>query len=326
MRQYLRKVRLTAKGSKGEVKINPGGLDGPQLKIEFDIIKDLSSEQNEAEIKIYNLSEKTRNALGTELDDVTLEAGYMPPGEKGNVGIIFKGQIRDVTHTRDGADIVTVLTNGEGDKAVRNATISKSYKAGTPVKEVAEDIQKELEKEGVSKGEWKFPDTIKDFKRPYVAVGGAKIEMDHLSRDNGFYWGIQNGVTEVIPADGFIGGIVNITPRSGLVGIPAITDNGVKVGVLLNPEIRVGRRVKIESDVLEMNAEGGVYRVSALRYSGDNRDGDMIVFIEGESIKGDKVDEGQKMDGPANISPAQPASGLKNTAQEQATSGTRGDN
>jgi hypothetical protein len=52
--------------------------------------------------------------------------------------------------------------------------------------------------------------------------------------------------------------------------------------------------VRIESQVLEMNAEGGEYRVGECRYAGDNREGAMTVFIVGESMKGGKVDEGNK--------------------------------
>jgi hypothetical protein len=293
--QYLRKVRLTCSGSGGTVLINHHGQEEPHdLKIEFDVSKSISSTQNEAEIKVFNLSESSRNAMGKELDEVTLEAGYWPPFGSDNTGIIFKGYIRDVQHTRDGPTIVTTLTTGDGDKAVRNSTVSKSYKSGTKVETVMNDLQSELEKEGVGKGEWKLPEKLPTMKRPYAVVGSVKREFDILSRGYGFYWSIQNGNTEVMPGDGTVGGIIHITPLSGMVNVPTITDNGIKVAVLLNPEIKPGIKVKIESQVLEMNAEGGEYRVGDCRYSGDNREGSMIVFITAESMKEGKVDEGNK--------------------------------
>lgn len=292
MLQYLRKVRLTAKGNGGSIVVNPGGINVHELKIEFSISKSISSTQNSAEIKIYNLSESSRNALGKELDDITLEAGYIPPNGGGNVGIIFQGQIRDVEHTRNEGDIITTLSCGEGDKAFGNATIAKTYPAGTKVEDVVDDIYKELEKEGIAKGEFKYPEGVKPFKRPYTVCGSCKREMDTLGRGKDFYWSVQNGTMEVVPGDGYVGGIVSLTPETGLVGTPTITDNGVKVTALLNAEIRPNRRVKIESQVLEMNAENGEYRVSECTYSGNNRDGDMLVSITGESLQGGKVDEG----------------------------------
>lgn len=292
MRQYLRKVRLQASGNGGSIDINPGGTLLHELKIGFNITKTLSSTQNEGTIQIWNLAEGSRNALGKELDDVTLEAGYFPPEGGGNVGIIFKGQIRDIEHRREGPDIITTLSCGEGDKAFRYATIAKTYEKGTSVETVVEDIYKQLESEGITRGEWKFPDEMPPFKRPYTVCGGCKREMDLLSRGRDFYWSVQNNAMEVIPGDGYIGGVVILSADTGLIDAPTITDNGVKARALLNPEIRPNRRVRIQSQVLEMNAENNEYRVSEVNFSGDNRSGDFVVSIVGEAIKGSKVDEG----------------------------------
>lgn len=292
MRQYLRKARVTF--NNGALIVNPGGMNLHEMKIEFNVSKGLESSQNTASISIWNLKEAHRNAVGKELDDVVLEAGYLPPEGGGNVGIIFSGQMRDVEHKRDGPDIITTISCGDGDKAFRRATISKTFPAGTKVETVVEEIFKQMEAEGLKRGEWKFPDDMPPFKRPYSMCGSCAREMDRLGRSRGFYWSSQNGVMEIVPGDGTIGGVVLISPQSGMVDTPTITDNGVKVSALLNPEIRPGRRVRIESDVLEMNAEGGVYRVSQCTFRGSNRDGDFIVEIHGEAVKGGKVDEGRK--------------------------------
>lgn len=299
MKQYLRKVRLTVKGSGGTMTINPGGLNSAQLKIQFDIKKGVSSTNNSATIKVWNLKEAHRNMMGKELDDLTLEAGYMPPGESGNVGVIFTGQMRDVEHTRDGDDIITAFSCGDGDKAIRKATISKSYAAGTKVETVVEDIYKELEKQGVKRGERKFPDDIgqKSFKRPYAVCGSCKSELDTLGKGKDFFWSIQNGAMEIIPGKGYIGDVVLLTPESGLVNTPSITDNGVKVVALLNPEIRPNRRVKIQAQTLEMNSKNGEYRVSEMTLSGDNYGSDdFVVSLTCESISDKKVDEGKGQD------------------------------
>ena len=294
MEQFLRKVRLTARGKGGSLLINQGGFNPHDIKIAFEVGKTISSTQNYARIRIFNLTESHRNAMGKELDDITLEAGYMPPTGGDNVGIIFKGQIRDVEHRREGADIITEISCGEGDKAFRKATISKTYTAGTDVQEVVEDIYRELEKEGIDRGEWKFPEDIPKFKRPYSVCGSCKRELDTLARGKNFYASVQNGTLEIIPGDGYVGSLILLTPETGLIGVPTITDNGVKVIALLNPAIRPNRPVRIESQTLEMNAENGEYRVSECVYSGDNREGDFIVAITGESIKAKKVDEGME--------------------------------
>jgi len=294
LRQFLRKVRLTARGRAGSIVINPGDLSDHEITIEFNIVKDISSNQNSADIRIYNLAEQTRRALGRELDHVTLEAGYMPPEGGNNVGVIFRGQLRDVEHSREEAGFLTQLSCGDGDKAFRKATISKTYPKGADVKDVVEDIYKELEKEGVTRGEMKFPQDLEPFKRPYTVCGTCKDELDTLGRGKDFYWSVQNETMEVIPGNSFVGGIVLLSPETGLIETPKLTDNGVKVRALLNPEIRPNRRIRIQSETLEMNAENGEYRISECIYTGDNRDGDFTVTITGEAIKDGKVDEGER--------------------------------
>ena len=292
MRQWLRKIRVTFPGG---FVINPSDMvEAQELHVAFTVSKSISGEANTASLDIWNLNESHRNVVGEELDSVQIEAGYAPPEGGGNVGILFKGQIRDVEHVRSGPDIITKIDCGDGDKALRTATISKTYKKGTKVNEVLEGIQEELGKKGITKGQWKLPEDVQDFKRPYSMCGSCKRELDTLGRGKGFYWSLQNETLEIFPSDEHLSGVVLLNKDSGLTGVPTITDNGVKATALLNPDIRPGRCVKIESQVLEMNGEGGLYRVSQADFDGDNRDGAFEVAIHGEAIKGKKVDEGKK--------------------------------
>ena len=293
MRQFLRKSRLTFFGSSGFI-VNPADHVSPhEMRIAFNVSKTISGSANTFEVSVWNLNADHRNSIGKELDELQLECGYEPPEGGGNLSVIAKGFIRDVQHRREGSDIITTVSSGDGDKAHRKATISKTYPAGTPVTEVVEGIYERMSEFSVDRGEWLFPDDIRTTRRPYSMCGGCVRELNNLGRGNGFYWSIQNGVLEVIPSDGHLPGDVVITPDSGLVGTPTITDNGVKVSCLLNPAIRPNRVVQIRSDVLEMNAQDGRYRVSELGFSGDNSRGDFIATVHGESISDDgRVDEG----------------------------------
>lgn len=295
MLQYIRYVRARFSGGLVINAQNPL-VQPAQIKIEFNISKSISSTANTADITIYNLAESSRNGIGKEFDAITLEAGYNPPGEAGNLGIIFKGAVRDVEHRREGPNIKTIISCGDGDAAFRRATISKSYPAGTPVKTVIDDIAKEMEAKGLSRGELKYPDALnsKTFKRPYAACGSCTRELDTIGRGNGFYWSAQNETLEIIPADGFVGSVAVISPETGMIGTPAITDTGIRVKALLNPEIRPNRRIQVKSQTLEMNSQDGMFRVSAVTFSGNNLDGEFAVDVTGEAIQSGKVNEGIK--------------------------------
>lgn len=291
MLQFLRKVSAEFTGG---FVVNPGSATDNQLQVEFSISKGMSSKSNTAVIRIFNLTESHRNSMGKEFDKVTLKAGYIPPGGAGNVGVIFKGDVRDVEHRREGPNIITEISCGDAQKALSRATISKSFPAGTKVEDVVDELYKQMEKEGVSRGEWKFPeDMAPTFKRPYAACGSCARELDTIGRGKGFYWSAQNETMEIVPGDGFVGSVALITPQTGMIGTPALTDTGIRVSALLNPEIRPNRRVQVKSQTLEMNAADGMYRVAEVTYSGDNRMGDFKVDITGESIKDGKVDQGK---------------------------------
>lgn len=292
MRHWLRKARVTFPGG---FVVNPSDrVEEQELRVQFEVSRSISGSPNTFKIKLFNLSKSSRNALGRELQMVQLEAGYVPPEGGGNLGIIAKGRIRDYQHDRVGPDIITTVSCGDGDKAYRSATISKTLPKGTPLPDVVDTLYAEMEKQGIEKGEWKFPENPRTYKRPYSMCGGCTRELDLLGRSHGFYWSIQNEVMEIIPSNGYLPGDLMLTPTTGLVGTPTITDNGVKAKALLNPAARPNRQVVIESDVLEMNAQSDVYRISQVDFNGDNLEGEFIMNITGEAISGGKVDEGGK--------------------------------
>ncbi|HEY8356688.1 MAG TPA: hypothetical protein VIL30_04425 [Ramlibacter sp.] len=277
-RKYIRQVRATFSGSSG------GSLVVEDLRIEFDVEKTISSIPNAGEVRVYNLNSKHRYAVGKELDHVVLEAGYV----EGGMGIILTGDISDVFHERSDVDIISKVTVGDGDKADRQGYVAKTYPAGTEIKDIVKDIQKGMP--GVSLGELKGLDEIPPTRRPVTLVSSSRRALDTLGRSNDFYWSVQNETLETIPFDGFLNQRTLITPQTGMIGVPTITDNGIIVKALLDPSIRPNRLIEVHSETLDMNGEkSGTYRVSGVAFGGDNMDGDFYVEAEGQLVQGGKV-------------------------------------
>lgn len=273
--------------------INPSDrVEEHELRVAFQVSRGISGSPNTFDIRIWNLNRDHRNSIGREYESVQLEVGYVPPEGGGNVGVIAKGRIRDYQHDREGPDIITTVSCGDGDLAYRRATISKTIPKNTPLPEVVDELYKEMEKQGISKGEMKFPEKTQTHKRPYSMCGSCTREMDTLGRSNGFYWSIQNETLEVIPSDGYLPGSIYISADTGMVGTPTITDNGVKVNALINPDARPNRLMVVDSEVLEMNAQDNTYRISQVDFDGDNQEGDFVMSLHGEAMSGGKIDEG----------------------------------
>ena len=292
MQHWLRKVRVIFSGA-GSLVVNPGFETDNQITVSFDIQKSISGTANDAVVRIHNLSEASRNSIGREYTDITVEAGYIPGDGQDYTGVIFSGQIRDFEHYRNSTDIVTIVQAGDGDKAIRKTTISKTYPAGTNPEAVVEDVYAGFAEHGVKRGEWLFP-PMDPFIRPYSICGGAYREINILGRGKKFYWSIQNQVMEVIPHDGFLPLATAVNKNTGMLDDPRLTDNGVKIRSLINPEVRPNRKIKVESERVKLNADNGEYRVGRIDYQGDNRSGTFEMIIHGESIIGGVVNEGEK--------------------------------
>ena len=187
--QWLRKVRVIFSG--GGLIVNAGAETDKQLKVEFTIEKSISGTTNALEVRIHNLAEATRNAIDKEFSDVEIQAGYIPPGGADLTGTVFFGQIEDWAHEREGTEIVTTVRAGDGGKAVRKSTLSKTYPAGTPPEAVVEDVYAAYAEHGVKRGEWLFP-PMEPFIRPYSVSGAGSRILNDLGRSKGFYFNTKS--------------------------------------------------------------------------------------------------------------------------------------
>ena len=80
--QYLRTCKLIVYGS------DLDGLDLSELRIKFSVKRSDTMTPNVADIRVYNLEEKTALRIRKEFTKVVLQAGY-----EGNYGVIFQGNI-----------------------------------------------------------------------------------------------------------------------------------------------------------------------------------------------------------------------------------------
>jgi ethanolamine utilization microcompartment shell protein EutS len=285
VRQWKRVVEVTISGKAGTLTVR-------DLTITFSVSKSIGSKQNTATISIMNLTKSHRRQIGEEFDKIELKAGY----EGGPLSTIFKGDIEDVEHTKDTADVKSEMTCGDGNEGVQKGAVSKTFPAGTKPKAIIEYLQSEMP--GTTKGEMKGIDDLPAYKRPVSLYGWAAREMDKLGREHGFYWSIQNGEVEAVKNDQVLSRTTVVSKETGMIGIPTVTDKGVRIKALLNSEIAPGRTIDVRSDFLDeasgkdkrkSDDGGGLFRVSEVTFSGTNRGEEFYVEAEGNRIEGSKV-------------------------------------
>ena len=268
-----------------------------RICVQFDVEKTRSSEPNHAVITVMNLSQDTRNRFGTEFNRIRLEAGYGPNGIDRS-DIIFDGNIRRFYHGRDGADIVTTIIAGDGDLDYRNATVNRTFPAGSSYSEIVEYIRSRMP--NIGRGNLDGVAKMGSVDKAYTLTGWAVKYLDEIARKFDTRWSIQNGLMEIIDNDSSINRSVPIiTPNTGLIGIPVVTEHGVNFTSLLIPAIRPNTFVELESRTrdnsdekalkTESDAGAGVYRVNNVRFSGSNFDTEFYVTAECQRMTDGRV-------------------------------------
>ena len=280
--QYGRKVSLIIGDAKGN------GLDVSQLRFRFIVKHRTAQTLNTAEIRIWNLSERSAKLINAESTQVVLQAGY-----EGSYGIIFRGQI---TLTRTGrespTDTYVDVCAADSDVAYNSAVVNKALAAGFTPQELYEALCDSMKPYGITAAD--LPDSVPSRASPRgrVCYGMTRDFLRDFAAEHSLLWSIRNGEITLVPADGFLpGDAIKLNSKTGMLGIPCQTDAGIEVTTLLNPNIVPGRRVQIDeksinkTTIRENNiqreqlnqaqlpkvARDGFYRVVWMQHHGDTR-------------------------------------------------------
>lgn len=264
------------------------------LRVTFKVKKTLAKEPNTAEVVIYNLSEQTRSALQGPARRVVLSAGY-----EETLAAIFVGDARDCDSVPEGPTWQTTLQLGDGERAYRHGRVNESFRAGVSVASVLQKIADEMGLDGSRIGG--VPELRgRQYVSGYAARGRSSRELDRILKGFGLEWSIQDGQLQVLaPQAATAEVVVELTPETGLVGSPTlntpegagryvsaftgeVTSTGtgkptLRATSLLQPEIRPGRRVRVDS---EETGISGLFRVTSVEHVGDTHGGEWYSRIE----------------------------------------------
>jgi hypothetical protein len=266
-----------------------------------------SSTPNSLTLRIYNLSDETAQQIRKEFVQVILRAGY-----PGNFGIIFKGTIQHINKGAVNSDLMDLdgvrsgnenatdtyldVFASDGDEAYNWGIINTTLAAGYTPKEVNAVLGQAMFLATTVQGAdgtkfviGELPDSIPQPAAPRgkVMFGMARDHAHVLSRTNAMSWSINGGVLQWLPFSAYRPGeAVVLTSRSGLIGVPQQTDQGIAVRTLLNPALGAGTRLQINNksimqapqsqayhafNALPSISEDGFYKILYVDHYGDTR-------------------------------------------------------
>ena len=94
-------------------------------------------------------------------------------------------------------------------------------------------------------------------QRGRTLYGLTRDELGEVMSGQGCKWWIQDGVVEMVPETSYIPEPpILLTPATGLIGVPEFTQNGLRLRCLLNPNIKIGRTVLLDSTVVNQYRYG----------------------------------------------------------------------
>jgi hypothetical protein len=293
---------LVGTGGQGlELAPDPSNLP----KVTFRIRQFDRETPNTARIRVYNLADGTVNRIRKEFTDLTLQAGYVD----GPFGVVFQGtiiQVKKGWEGEGGVDSYVDIIAADGDQSYAFSVVNTAIAKGSTFQDRLTALTKAASPQGVSAG-YTAPLPANKLPRGRVYYGNWRDHMRALAFSTDTVWSVQNGKVQVIPLQGYLPGeALVLTSRTGLIGWPEQTEEGIKVRSLLNPKIKIGGRIQLDNasilqadlnttytgsaanSLLPSIAADGIYRVVVAEPVGDTRGNDwytdMICIALGEPV------------------------------------------
>lgn len=253
----------------GETEVSSSTRGNSALSCTFSVKKTIKAEPNTCTLSIYNLSDLSRRKFTEpKATTIRIEAGYAD-----RLSQIYLGEVRALAPgERNGANIVTELTSGDGEKKLAGR-LSVPIGPKTPPGDALRAIVKAL---GVKPGNSDKAAAalatkgVAVFSRGTVLTGNVARALTDFCRSAGLEWSVQDGAVQILD----LGAGLETNPyvlkaSSGLINAPKISSDGkVSAETLMLPDLRPGMRVQFDS-----LSVSGLYRIIECETSGETHGG-----------------------------------------------------
>lgn len=271
--QYLRNCSLIVANESG------AGIELGSLRVVFEVHRGDLLTPNSCDVRVYNLNDQTAETLRKpEFTQLQLKVGYQ--GQQ--LQLLFKGSIKQVRKGReDQKNSYLAFTAADADEAYNFSAMALTLAAGATPQDAIQSIIASMaganggsptassdsapppsptggtpdpdsapEPTGQTVSLGYIPPSLTKSKLPRgrTYYGACKDELRELAAANGCTASIQDGKAQFVPLTSYIPGeAVVVSPYTGLINVPEQTQNGLTMRVLLNPAVKIGQLVKLDS-------------------------------------------------------------------------------
>ncbi len=236
--QFLRTCKLVLSDDAGDT------IDLSSLRVVFRITHGIQSTPRLLSARIYNPSAQTINKAKNLYTAVSLSVGYA-----GKSSLLFQGKI---WQTRDGrenpVDTFLDIFATTGEQAFTFSTISTVVQSGWKHEDVHNAAIQAMAIDNITAGA--FPDIDGSGARPKVMYGMTRDIARTLGHSTASLWSIDGqeltyrSIADMAKITSSVQ-VTELTPDSGLIGIPVQTPDGIQITTLINADITVNSFVRI---------------------------------------------------------------------------------
>ena len=244
-----------------KIDVDVAGLSIRDLRIVFDIERQIDPSENRGTVTIYNLAPENETQVRERGDEISIDAGYPETQAR-----LFKGFVERVLRIRE--DLARKTTIKLADAVRKNTRIGgvtrQTLRPPVTVRDVAHILARDIGLPIASLDAIPPTATLND---GWVFNENAAAGLTILLKRVNCAWYEDDGLIRInkfarLQTDG---PTIRTSPDSGLIDRPIETDEGAEAIMLLNPEVRPGIRLDIESVSLT-----GSFKVVGCRHEGDN--------------------------------------------------------
>lgn len=270
-------------------------LDVSDLHIQFSLYKTMLVQPNFSTVTIFNLSPETENALIQEGYRCVVSGGYMEGAHFGE--LMDFNVIQPIRYKQGGTDYVLELVGMDSQIFFAYGTANFAMLRGQNSRQIISRVASTASvpaEIGVLSPNL----STKRLPRGVSVFGQAADILRQIARSEGMSYYTEGGrVNFISPQDLPTGEIIDLTPATGLLGVPQQQQYGVTARVMLNPRITIGCMVHIDNSLVQNQQystgqpiyqldQSGIYRVIQLQHVGDTRGTDWYTQIQTVSQSG----------------------------------------
>ena len=239
---YLHKISIMAEGS--------SSIELSEMRCRFEITQSMLGQPNMCYVRVTNLAPETAKPFhDLEYKKLTIQAGY----QDGPYGMIFQGDITQGARGRETqTETLLTIVAHDGGNAKTSAALNTTLAAGSTPKDHVDAALKAMAPAGIGRG-YIGPDLSKpQYPRAVTLYGMAHAILDRIAYGADAVWSIQNGQLCMFKKkdDHLPGGVIELSPSTGLIGMPAQEIGAVWARCLINPAIKIGTQVHIRKDLI----------------------------------------------------------------------------